>query len=315
MSTMVENEIGIVYHATGSRHIELAVRSAESAKRHMPEVSITLFSDEPPDSNCISNHIEVEPTPTTKTHRISRIECLSNTPYEKTLYLDSDTYICDDIRKEFEILDRFDIVGRVIPYRERLESLPDFDNFAPEAPRKFPWYNAGVLFYRKNENTEKIFEDWNDIYLKYTCEEYAGDQLGLRESLYKNKMVDIGSLPPEYNLFPAVAGSAWNKIKITHAVPDSRNRIVNHLPELSEQLNYSIEKSETSKIVFDGVHSGVNGKVYIPKKGQMFSNVSKSYRIPSKYSILYKRAKEIYRKEGARPFLSKLYNYIRNRRT
>jgi hypothetical protein len=96
---------GIIYIATWQKFAEEACRSATSAKECMPDISIEseLFEQVVPIAN---------PTHGSE----DKILHIAKSPYQETLYLDSDTHMVDDCREFFSLLERFDLAAVHAPY-------------------------------------------------------------------------------------------------------------------------------------------------------------------------------------------------------
>ena len=116
---MANNKTGVIYCSTGrcpyfgkeSSYSLYADRSAGTLKKFLPDIDITLFSDtldHPPLKNI--SKIELLPDFPRKGAFFSKIRSLQNSPYEKTLYLDSDTMILDKrVGLIFVMLEKLDI--------------------------------------------------------------------------------------------------------------------------------------------------------------------------------------------------------------
>ena len=105
ITNMANNTRGVIYCSTGrcpyfskqASYSLYADRSAGSLKKFLPDIDITLFSDtleHPPLKNI--SKIKLLPDFPKKGAFFSKIRSLQNSPYEKTLYLDSDTMILDN---------------------------------------------------------------------------------------------------------------------------------------------------------------------------------------------------------------------------
>ncbi|MFC1830915.1 hypothetical protein ACFL0S_02710, partial [Thermodesulfobacteriota bacterium] len=101
---------GVVYIATGEKFVEEALISAQSVRKCMPEMAIVLFTD-------LAELVDNPPEPVNSVVLLSdvRKSCLDkmypllDTPFDRTLFLDTDTYVCDRIDELFEVLDHYDI--------------------------------------------------------------------------------------------------------------------------------------------------------------------------------------------------------------
>jgi hypothetical protein len=145
-----------------------------------------------------------------------KVRNLGNSPFERTIFLDSDTYVTEDLTHLFALLDRFDIAVAFAPgYRGRED---------PEVPRAFYEFNTGVIVWRANRATEDFMVDWIDTYLQLTEQRpfptldfaYGGyEQPAFRRCAWRRD-VRICVLGPEYNYRPRRPGSAVERIRVIH---------------------------------------------------------------------------------------------------
>jgi len=202
----IEGGIGILYICTGQKYIQAAIRSAQSVRKFCPGLPIHLFAnyrdfDFPFDQNPypFSSVAEV-----VNPHRRSKVDYMVASPFDRTLYLDTDTALNSDITKLFEILDRFD-VAICHGYRRNIDSR--IRKWRVEIPESFPQYNSGVFLYKKNPAVIKFLEDWRTAF--HTAG-FSQDQVTLRELLWLSD-VRIATLPPEYNVRFMKYHYAWTK--------------------------------------------------------------------------------------------------------
>lgn len=80
---------GVIYIATGEKYIQEALKSAASLKDKIPSLPITLFSSEYVSSKVLNEVILIE---NPQYGWIDKITYISQTPYEETLFIDTDTY-------------------------------------------------------------------------------------------------------------------------------------------------------------------------------------------------------------------------------
>lgn len=203
---------GVVYIATGEQFVHEALQSARSVKKHMPDLPVTLFTDlaelkhdvpEPVNSVVILESV-------TNSCR-DKIQPLTDSPYEKTLFLDTDTYLCEPVYDLFDMLDQFDIALAQAPDRYQYD--------LPHLPDCFTELNSGVIVYRKNQSVVELLNQWQETF-EQMLEEDSGsyrDQHSLRDALYRST-VRFFVLPPEYNfrtICPNFAGKHCS-VKIIH---------------------------------------------------------------------------------------------------
>lgn len=212
---------GVVYIATGKDFVEEALVSARSVHKQMPELPIALFTDleevksEPPEP--ISQVFLLENV--TKSC-LDKMYPLLETPFEKTLFLDTDTYICDRLDELFDVLDNYDIALAHPPFRVQyhIAGIPDC----------FPEPNTGVILFRRSPEALEVIRQWPVEYERQrtsACKPHH-DQHSLRAALYGAKAKFL-VLPHEYNfrnIGPNFAGKKC-KVKIIHGRHSSFERL------------------------------------------------------------------------------------------
>jgi hypothetical protein len=187
---------GILFVAAGRRYTRAARRSAASVLRHCPDLPVHLFAgaQDLPDLVPITGpkvFDAIEPIP--EPHRRSKLDYLPRTPFEWTLYLDSDTLVTADIREAFRLLERFDLAFGHAHWRNK----PSFSGaWKTDLPPSFPQFNSGVILYRRSAPVLALLEDWRR---EYGHAGFQEDQRTLRELLWHSDL-RIATLPPEYNV-------------------------------------------------------------------------------------------------------------------
>jgi hypothetical protein len=199
------SEKGILYIATGRRHLGEMLISARSVRRHMPGVPIVVYTDQQDLPADVFD--EVRPISDPRHSFIDKIAPLCDTPFERTIFLDTDTLACAPFTDLFEILDRFDLALAHAPYRHDRPFV---------TPNCFAELNTGVLAYRRTPEMVSLFQDWLRLYQKEVAEtgRMDSDQPAFREALYRSP-VSPYILPTEYNLrtvMPAAVGRCTVRI-------------------------------------------------------------------------------------------------------
>lgn len=99
---MSANEKGVIYVVTGPKesYWEEDMLSIESLRRFNPDIPVTIFTDRIRPVKHQGVSVAKIPEPPTISFYDKWIE-IKNTPYYKTLFLDTDTYICDDLSDIF----------------------------------------------------------------------------------------------------------------------------------------------------------------------------------------------------------------------
>jgi hypothetical protein len=99
---------GVIYAAIRERFVDEARISARSVRRFLPSARIVLFTDlqlersEPFDQVIRLTSLSAKP-------HLDKLNCMKNSPFAETLFLDTDTYVCGELSDLFELLAQFDI--------------------------------------------------------------------------------------------------------------------------------------------------------------------------------------------------------------
>jgi hypothetical protein len=155
------SQAGFVYIAGGAqKYVEEATISAHSLKQVQPDAHVTLITDRdlsaaPFDAIVVQQGNFSD----WKSGLAFKVDCMYRcSPYDHTLYLDTDTYFYENCQPLFELLRYFDICManapsvRDVPY---LDEVP-FTICQP--------YNTGVIAFRKNTTNEALFRNWSTQY-------------------------------------------------------------------------------------------------------------------------------------------------------
>ncbi|MEW9838453.1 putative nucleotide-diphospho-sugar transferase [Mesorhizobium marinum] len=183
---------GVVYIAFGDRYVKEVLFSAATLKA-VSDVHVTLFTDSEISSSNIDSIIKIDPV-----HKRPKVDHLPRTPYDLTLYLDSDTKIERDVADMFSLLDRFDLAAAHDHCRKssRWSSvIPEYDAI----PYCFPEYNSGVMLFRKSAKLDHFFRLWQDNFYRYRETTNGQDQASFRIALWESEL-QVHTLPFEYNV-------------------------------------------------------------------------------------------------------------------
>jgi hypothetical protein len=204
---------GVMYVAVGKKYIQSAIRSAQTVRKHNPGLSVHLFGNW---EEC-GFDFSRSPEPFTSVAGVdspyhhSKVDYMSRTPFERTLYLDTDTRVLGDITPLFDLLERFEIALAHAPNR-----VTRLKNWRIPIPVSFPEFNSGVILYGRTQRVLNFLHDWTEAF--HLVGSY-NDQLTLRELIWLSDL-RIDTLPPEYNLRHVKYLFLWNereaKAKILH---------------------------------------------------------------------------------------------------
>lgn len=210
---------GILYLAYGERHIQQAIESAKSIK-NQNDLYTAIVSDKKIKDTSIDYSIYKEIKRKEKNNRwepcahLDKIEALLKTPFENTLFLDSDTYCLTSIEDIFQILNRVDLglthdeSRTLVEKRARGETLNNKDQsinntigipqkILPDSlPESFAPINGGFYLYR---SSPKIFEFWENVKQKYIYFNHHDEQAIVRLQLWEQTNINYHIFPKEYN--------------------------------------------------------------------------------------------------------------------
>jgi hypothetical protein len=206
---------GILYVATGAACRAEAALSARSGKAAWPQIPIAIKTDGPLDRSCFDQIDLVSDA----ADNIAKVRHMAETPFERTLFLDSDTYCLHPMPELFGILDRFDLAaaheaGR---FATRWEGNTEVFIRAPDLPECFPEYNSGVIAFRREPQIFEMFARWSALIeeARQGPIPHTQDQPSLRRAIYESGL-RVAALPPEYNFRLVCSGFARGPIKLIH---------------------------------------------------------------------------------------------------
>lgn len=186
---------GFLYIAFGNSFTKEALMSIRSLKRYNDE-PVALFTDQPMHQSfrgLVDKHVQIEPA-----HIRAKVDFIDKTPFENTVYLDSDTLIVRNISDMFGVLGRFDVAVTNDYARKRLKYskiVPEYEKI----PYSFSEVNGGIMAYNSSEATKEFLKKWKSYFYKYYRETSGWDQVSLRISLWESS-VRLHHFPFEYNI-------------------------------------------------------------------------------------------------------------------
>jgi hypothetical protein len=220
---------GVLYIATGDEYVSEVFESVKTLKRET-DLHCTLITDAAIEHELIDETLYGE-NPEHRPDNSYKLYHLHESPYDRTLFLDSDTYIDEDISGLFDALDQFDLGVTHAPVRntDRL----------PELPSWFPEYNCGVMLYERNESVLRFFEQWRDNYEEMG---FVQDQPSFRQTLFANDNLRYFTMLREYNVrfWP---GYVDESVKIVHTHLDNE-MIASELQAIDGPRVYYYDENE-----------------------------------------------------------------------
>jgi hypothetical protein len=222
----VVNKSGVVYVATGRRFFEEAETAAAQLRLFNPNLPICIVSDISDYTPRFWDDLILVSNP----YFGFRDKILMGLcPYERFLFLDTDTHVTADIGDIFELLKHFDFAGHQL--------FEGHDCPLPGIPDAFCEFNSGILGFRRAE-LNGFFAQWlknyDEFYALNTAGNYhysnSSDQKSLRKTVYFSN-VRLAILGPEYNFVPHHVNFACAQVRIIHG----RGRA--NLLDLDRRLN------------------------------------------------------------------------------
>lgn len=224
---------GVLYLASREPYLEEAVQSARSVRNHNPDLPITLYAPPAYDAPAVFDEVRRLEDPD---HDFSDSNVTPDQlPYDRTLFLDSDTYVTGSLEPVFDVLETHDLAAAQDPTRTgTVAHSHDHD-----VPATFPQYNTGVLALRDAGPVHDLLTRWHALY--HDLESSHGlNQPAFRVALYESDAA-LATLPPEYNFrIGNVANSvlyACGPVRILHG-----RSMHWDLPEAAAQINATDER-------------------------------------------------------------------------
>jgi len=224
---------GVLYIAFGDNFLKEMLYSAESVKRNSPDMHITVFSDREVDSDFIDDCrlIEVK-------HIRAKVDYIQYSPYDQTIFLDTDTVVDHDISEMFGILEKYDfaICHDLARKRENVSKLiPEY----AEIPYAFSEINPGVMVFNMNERVSKFFSGWRELFYKH-FDKWPYEQPTFRTALWQSD-VSLYILPPEYNIRSRTNREKQRKFHHEYGEDHLKPRIYHMHADNINQNKYDVE--------------------------------------------------------------------------
>lgn len=234
---------GYLYIFHGEKYMKEALLSVESLKKIHPNAHVTAFTDVKLDNSKFDYVKLIKPTSIR-----SKVNYIHESPYDKTIFLDTDTIIYNTIEDIFILLERYDFCLAHDLARKRLKYSKIMKEYAV-IPYGFSELNTGVIGFKKSKNSIKCFKLWRNYYNKYykrILRSIPYDQPSFRIALWQS-LAHLYILPPEYNvrsqqnrkkqdIFKKEMGEEHLAKKILHMHHGKEN--------LEDAIRYSLENAQ-----------------------------------------------------------------------
>ena len=236
-------EKGYLYIAYGKAFTKEALMSIRSLRKYT-KMPIALYTDSKEISKEIQDELGINLVGEIQVNHLrAKVDYMDQSPFVKTVFLDSDTVIvrnCDDM---FELLDRFDI-AIVNDYARKRKKYSDIVPEYGEIPYAFSEANSGVIAFNSSTRTQTFLKMWKEYFYKYYKETNGWDQVSFRISLWKSN-VKIHHMPFEYNVRSKANREKQKRYKHEFGEDHMESRIIHiHYDNEIHQGVYRIENLE-----------------------------------------------------------------------
>jgi hypothetical protein len=186
---------GYVYAATGPLYTTLARRAARNLRHIMPNMEIDLFTDQHVTDPIFAQIHQIRHP----THR-PKIEAMQRSRFDRTVLLDADAFPILQINDLFSLLGRYDIAAA------HATNCPNWLlQEQPDISRAFPFFNAGVLAFRRCAAIDTFAQEWFRLVVQGGA---THDQPAFRRLAWDMRL-KIASLPRIYNTIYLPDFDAW----------------------------------------------------------------------------------------------------------
>jgi hypothetical protein len=250
METAMQPRDGVIYVASGQDYRDLAIASARSLRAVEPGLAVDLFTDAPetvPEGLFDMVHRIARPEPR------SKLSCMAETRFERTLFLDADTLVMNPLGDLFDLLDRFDCA---MAHDVRRASDLVQEGYAVRTPYAFPQLNSGVLLYRRSPAMLRFLAEW---LRRFRAAGLSRDQIVLKDLLWESD-IRFYVLPPEFNLRRVTLLDAWEPLDAVPTILHS-HRLMDHMrgvgPRITDPAALVAAEREAHGAEWDAAGVGV----------------------------------------------------------
>lgn len=198
---------GYLYTAYGKHHCLEAEASLASLRKADSNAHVTLVSDRP-----VVGFDKVVLRRDIKPGFAGKVQLITNDHYINTLYLDTDTYICEDPSGLFELTEWFDVCAAPDPAETEIQNVSGLVS-----------YNTGVVLF--GCDADKFLVEWKHRYFNHAilekvlqghpAEKQKTDQPSFLQALMHTNTKFL-ALPTVWNARYRFNTSLMGSVKIIH---------------------------------------------------------------------------------------------------
>lgn len=235
---------GVFYISGDDEYIHEARRSAESVASNTSDIDIAIATDAESPGDIFDRVIECSPSRSFR----DKVELMDHSPYDRTLYLDTDTYVTGELSPVFQVLSRGNIAVAHTPNRNHPKR-----SVSSHVPDAFPTFNTGVIAYQDVHAVQEFFDLWKSHLsdVKISLNDMVPDQPAFRAALFDSS-VSYHTLPSEYNYRSIYPGQLGGPVKILHGRHDDMQAVGERLNKIeTRRVHYRLGGKER---VFDEIN-------------------------------------------------------------
>lgn len=193
---------GVLYISADDAYLDEAMQSAQSVNKHMPDIPTAIITNTSSPGDMFDTVIKRNDL---RSSVVDKSDHIHRTPFQRTLYLDTDTYVAQPLDDIFDILDHYDIAT----------ALEKGEHYDIGLPPSVAHRQGGVIAFKDNQKVGELFELWREIYARQRQEGHMSDQPPLTEAVLESG-VSIHTLPVEDNCLIYYGERLEGEVRIVH---------------------------------------------------------------------------------------------------
>ena len=161
-----------------------------------------------------------------------KVDAMGLSTYERTLFVDTDTFFLSSVRGLFKLLDWFDmaLLAKTAQADIRSPSEP-YDIVEGLTP-----YNTGIILYEKNQWTEHFFDVWSRYYRSLRPILRSTNDQAYFAAAVATEHIKIQSMPNNYNFRVNAPQGMRNSICVLH-MAGSKGLSVEEYEVIGKEVN------------------------------------------------------------------------------
>jgi hypothetical protein len=261
MTGAMENctyDSGVLYYARGEGWVREAIVSAMSVREAMPACPVAIFCSDPLPAGLFDLQL---PLPADVSVKQGKMHALAQSPFEKTLYLDTDTYLADPVHEVFDLLGHFEFAAVVTPAWKVPASSQGSE--IDGIPVCFPTINGGVLAFRRTPATARLIAAWAALHAEW---DGGQDQRSLRAALFRSGL-RYAAMSHAYNYRLPYPDGVAGTVKILHGREDDLKTLAQRINQVAGWRITCPNRRRGRKIFYGPEHKPARSVSRAPRVG------------------------------------------------